>query len=86
MGYDKKNFSQFAVNLKDRYNVINTIEGILEKAKINLLICDEKNLIDLIRFCIHESQNKMNLESNLKKDEYILRLIEKFERRKTEII
>jgi hypothetical protein len=35
MGYDKKNFSQFAVNLKDKYNVINTIEGILEKAKIN---------------------------------------------------
>ena len=67
MGYDKKNFSQFAVNLKDKYNVINTIEGILEKAKINLLVCDEESLIKLIRFCIKDSFNKMNLEKNLKK-------------------
>ena len=85
MGYDKKNFSQFAVNLKDKYNVINTIEGILEKAKINLLVCDEENLIKLIRFCIKESFNKINLEKNLKKDEYILRLIEDFQRKKYEI-
>jgi hypothetical protein len=85
MGYDKKNFSQFAVNLKDKYNVINTIEGILEKAKINLLVCDEENLIKLIRFCIKDSFNKINLEKNLKKDEYILRLIEDFQRKKYEI-
>ena len=85
MGYDKKNFSQFAVNLKDKYNVISTIEGILEKAKINLLVCDEENLIKLIRFCIKDSFNKINLEKNLKKDEYILRLIEDFQRKKYEI-
>ena len=72
----KLELSQFAVDLKNKSNVVYMLENVIERSKLDLVVSDKETLVSLIRYVILRGKYTINIDELVKDDEYIVRLIE----------
>ena len=72
----KLELSQFAVDLKNKSNVVYMLENVIERSKLDLVVSDKETLVSLIRYVILRGKYTINIDELVKDDDYIVRLIE----------
>ena len=72
----KVELSQFAVDLKNKSNVVYMLENVIQRSKLDLVVSDKETLVSLIRYVILRGKYTINIDELVKDDEYIVRLIE----------
>jgi len=73
---NKVELSQFAVDLKNKSNVIYMLENVIQRSKLDLVVSDKETLVSLIRYVILRGKYTINIDELVKDDQYIVRLIE----------
>lgn len=69
--------STFAVDLKNKGNVLAVIEHMLKKSNQDLIVLSQGELIELMRLSILKGK-VINVEQYLKDDKFIMRMIEDY--------
>ena len=73
----RPNLSTFAVDLKNKGNVLAVIEHILQKSNQDLIVLSQGELIQLMKLSIKKGK-VINIEEYIKDDSYIVRMIEDY--------